>query len=517
MSFHNVTYKKLTHVIKTWYNLSANLSHHNYPLYEQAYAISTFILIGTRKKVSGGMFNMNGYILNQFFSQYFVALFCEYMMFILMCKSFKLKTSKRKAYFIGFVCSNFAAITNSLFYVIIAGEYIVETQEVLLAIKLITILGELIFLGFIVLVLDVAWYRIYWLCILTHLLIAFPYLIYGNMFLKENVYRQVKVIPVTLESLPKYLFSIIVCIAWGCIFLFLSRYVKRYKKVHQIPKWSWFAIYSGWAFVVINTNKSYQEVSPKNFANDIGVGNYKLVLFAIVEIAIIMFLSKNHSDKRLLKLENTLLKQQNKIQYANYLTMQQQEIQIHKLYHDIGNHINTIQTLFSSGEIQEAKQYTESLAKQYKDISTNFYCSNRIINAVLSQKLKICDQSEITYDIDIKIPDKLIIDDIDLMSVYSNLLDNAIESCKRNNTSKNYIKIRTSLIGNYFAVKIINSKSVIKEVLEDKNKFPTWKRNKSMHGYGLKILEEIVERYDGQKEIQDNGEEFSALVMLKAQ
>jgi sensor histidine kinase regulating citrate/malate metabolism len=197
--------------------------------------------------------------------------------------------------------------------------------------------------------------------------------------------------------------------------------------------------------------------------------------------------------------------------------MQQQEIKIHKLYHDIGNHLKTIQILVSNGENQQAKDYAEGLLKEYNNIHKNYYCNNNIINAVLSQKMKICGQSKIEHDIDVHIPDQLPIRDIDLMSVYANLLDNAIEGCRRNLECNNYIKVKTSVIGNYFAVKIINSKSKIEENSENSKYFPTRKKNKSMHGYGMKILEEIVQRYDGQREFIDLGEEFSAMVLLKIQ
>jgi sensor histidine kinase regulating citrate/malate metabolism len=101
------------------------------------------------------------------------------------------------------------------------------------------------------------------------------------------------------------------------------------------------------------------------------------------------------------------------------------------------------------------------------------------------------------------------------MCIFSNLLDNAIEGCQRNRESDNYIKIKTTRIGNYLGIKIINSKATEENILTEENIYRTTKMDKKNHGYGLRIIEEIISQYDGYKELQDNMSEFSAMVMLK--
>ncbi|MBP1757126.1 MAG: histidine kinase-, gyrase and HSP90-like ATPase family protein, partial [Firmicutes bacterium] len=234
-----------------------------------------------------------------------------------------------------------------------------------------------------------------------------------------------------------------------------------------------------------------------------------LVIIFCVAVAII------HSDRRVLKIENNLLKEQNEIQFANYIAMQQKDMEIHKLYHDIGNHISTIQILVDQGDTQEAKEYTRRLNEQYNGLKKGLYCNNKIINAVLLQKLKVCEESGIRYELELSIPQSLPFQDIDLMCIYSNLLDNAIEGCQRNSVTDNYIKIKTAQIGNYLGIKIINSKSAEHSMPDGDSAFGTSKKDKSVHGYGLRIIEEIVKHYDGYKELQEERKEFSAMVMLK--
>jgi hypothetical protein len=435
-----------------------------------------------------------------------------------MCHSFPIKTSKRKAYITAFFYANLVPIINSLSILYIGGEIIEETETVLLISKALVFFEEFIMICFLSYILDIVWYRTYWLTIILHTVMSFPLaLLYYAQFTTEDSQGHLMIHLLTLETLPKYIVILLIILLFGGILLLLSRFIKRFKKLHQISKLSWFILYSGWFLIMLSSTKNYQSKNDHTEGGLEGLNNVNQVLIGIAVLLIIMLIAINHSDKRLLRVENALLKEQNEIQYANYLALQQQELNIHKLYHDIGNHIKTIQVLVNNGDNKEAREYTENLVNHYREINKVYYCNNKIINAVLSQKLKVCDQSNITYDIDLTIPEGLTIRDIDLMSVYSNLLDNAIESCQRNENTNNYIKVKSSLVGNYFAIKIVNSKYQEKNVINEKGRFTTWKKNKTMHGYGIRILEEIIERYDGQKELIDLGEEFSAMVMLKAQ
>lgn len=459
---------------------------------------------------------MNGLLLNKFFSMYLMIFIYEFTVYLVMCKSYHLKMAKKKAYLLAFLLSNFVPLNNTLSNLFLGSGLIAETQEILVLNNCIMIMEQLLLLVFVILVLDIEWYRCYWLTIILHAFLLIPFqMLYYQQFTHMNETYDSIIHPVTLDTLPQYILILIISIAWGSLFLYFSKFIKRLNKVHHMTKWSWYALYSVYTFIVLNSTRRYHYQVGDNAVLLRGVDNYRLLLFLIIAIAVIMFLSISYSDRRLLKVENNLLKEQIEIQYENYLLAQQQEMKIHKLYHDIGNHINTIQVLVKNGETQEAKAYTENLAIQYQNINKDIYCNNKIINAVLLQKVKACAQFGISYDIDISLPDTLFIRDIDLMSIYSNLLDNAIESCQRNANAMNYIKIKTSLLGDYLVVKIMNSKPVTSASSKDKHSFSTWKKDKNMHGYGLRILEEIVERYDGQKEFLDLGNEFSAMIMIK--
>jgi hypothetical protein len=75
--------------------------------------------------------------------------------------------------------------------------------------KLILLIGEIVIILFIHFILDIAWYRCYWLTILLHMYYIIPYMIYYNQFTSIDGNYKNLITPLTFESLPKYLFILL--------------------------------------------------------------------------------------------------------------------------------------------------------------------------------------------------------------------------------------------------------------------------------------------------------------------
>jgi hypothetical protein len=432
-----------------------------------------------------------------------------------MCSSIQLKISKRKAYVSAFFYANFLTITNTVSNIIIAQKMIDETLLIIIITKLTTIVGELLIIRYLARTLKAMWYQSYWLTIVLHIILTLPMIFYTQSFVVLDSEERIIFQGVTLRTLPLYLLSIGLMLITYLLVWILCKYIIKRIDLVKISKKFWVVIYTIWASITLLTTKTYQYTSDETSQTILGMDNYREMIIGILVIIFCIAVSIIHSDKKILKVENSLLKEQYELQFANYMAMQQKELEIHKLYHDIGNHVKTIQILVNQGDTQEAKEYTLKLSQQYQNIRKGLYCNNKVINAVLIQKLKVCEENSIRYEMDLAIPKTLSIQDIDLMCIYSNLLDNAIESCQRDAGLDDYIKIKTSQVGNYLGIKITNSKKSEQSEHLSVSEYGTTKKDKSMHGYGLRIIDEIVKRYDGYKELQDNNGEFSAMVMLK--
>lgn len=83
-----------------------------------------------------------------------------------------------------------------------------------------------------------------------------------------------------------------------------------------------------------------------------------------------------------------------------------------------------------------------------------------------------------------------------MVSLFGNLLDNAIEACERMKGGDRWIQIQISRQKEILNIEISNS---IEKVPEEKNEeFISSKENKKLHGYGMKSVRRIVERYTGE-------------------
>ncbi len=449
----------------------------------------------------------------QFINVYFQYLVFSYMTFYVLCNTYPLKINKRKAYFIALIYANYMPITDSLSMVLVGGGIVPNTELVYIFLKINIILEFLVYLVFILKYVNKVWYRALWWPIALILVLSLSAALYVNYFTTMDPIKGTTIHPVTVQTLPYYMLVLIMTAAVGFLLLPLGKRIGRINRNKQITKWNWYIFYICFGYLLVNSGKNYFQ----NDTNLKAISNYKSVLLFVAVSAIVLLISVNQAEKRILRRENALLIKHKELQYSNYLAMQEQEQEILRLHQEIGRHILSIQALISQSEHGLAKDYAKKLQQQYLSIRREYYCNNKIINAVLSSKMNKCREMGIDFQIDIKIPDALPIRDIDMMSVFSNLIDNAIEGCIRITTQKNYINLKASTVGGYFTLKIINSKSEENIALKNKDRFITWKKDIKYHGYGLKIIQEIVDRYDGQEEFLDQGEEFSALVMLKAE
>lgn len=89
-----------------------------------------------------------------------------------------------------------------------------------------------------------------------------------------------------------------------------------------------------------------------------------------------------------------------------------------------------------------------------------------------------------------------------MVSLLSNLIDNSIESCEKVNSDSKSI---------YFTIKANNITLINDKIKDEKpiyNIFFTSKTEKNLHGYGMKIIRDIVKKYNGDIQVEDYGDIF---------
>lgn len=237
---------------------------------------------------------------------------------------------------------------------------------------------------------------------------------------------------------------------------------------------------------------------------------FPVAIFVIfIPILIILFIMIFYIQNRSFKSETEFLKKQNALTMEYYGALENNQQLIRKISHDISNHIRTLQILSERNETKEFKEYADNLISSYS-VPQVEYCENKIVNATILGKASLAKEKEIDFKADIKLPEKLEIEDTDIVSIFSNLLDNAIEACEKITDSKKFVSVSCSYSDGIIAVNCENSCSdekSAKKLLSDKSDL-------FFHGIGTKIINNNVEKYNGSYTTEVNSNIFSAYVTL---
>lgn len=181
--------------------------------------------------------------------------------------------------------------------------------------------------------------------------------------------------------------------------------------------------------------------------------------------------------------------------------------------HDIANHLQTMHLLLANGDYQQTQHYLDQLEQQLAKARMPVYCDNVVVNSVLYYKSERAQEQDIDLKIKLSCPQQLEFEAADIVSLFSNLLDNAIEGASRLPEGR-WIRVSDHLAGQLYTIKVENSKPSAPTVREGE-RLLTSKSDPEQHGYGTQIIRRIAKKYDGEVQFTDEGGRFSSVVLLQ--
>lgn len=235
---------------------------------------------------------------------------------------------------------------------------------------------------------------------------------------------------------------------------------------------------------------------------------HKVTLFIVASILVLSNLAlikiiSNMIKSNNIEVENKVIREKIDMQYKQYLAIQQSQIKVRKLYHDMKNHINCIEKMNSNNV--DSNEYIKSIKNELENIDTEISTGNMILDIIVNEKREICSCNNISLDIDINFSKCNFIDVVDICSIFSNMLDNAIEANMKLDKNR-YIKLKGSFVNQFFVVKCENPKK--NSIKLKKGTILTNKDDKFIHGLGIKSIKSSVKKYDGELSIDFTDEKF---------
>ena len=228
-----------------------------------------------------------------------------------------------------------------------------------------------------------------------------------------------------------------------------------------------------------------------------------------------MFFFENFLNVKKKNDEIEKLKYKNQMQYGYYKEKLIEDEKLKQIYHDLKNHIIVIQ----SGASNERKQYVENLLQRVVEYDDWIVSGCNVLDAILYAKKAETKLLKINMEVIIvkDLADINFVDEIDLCTIFGNLLDNAIEGCQRaSETTAQKIIINIDIVNSFFVMVIENSFNS-ESVQRNNNIFKTSKQDKLLHGIGIQSVKSAIDKYDGSLILEPNDEKFivKALIPIK--
>lgn len=231
---------------------------------------------------------------------------------------------------------------------------------------------------------------------------------------------------------------------------------------------------------------------------------FPYILFIVNVLLISIFINSIKSEKEKIKAE--FVSEKLDMQYKYYFTVKESQEKMRQVYHDMNNHMKNIKSLKNSSE--DVNKYIDGIEDEVKNTKNIYNTGNVLLDIILYEKSRLCMENNIDFNVGIDFSKCEFIEMIDVSSIFSNLIDNAIEACSNidDNNIEKYITIKSTFIKGYYIIRCENSK--MNKVIIKNNKIFTSKKDKFLHGIGIESIKSSIRKYNGELKIKDSEYKF---------
>lgn len=235
-------------------------------------------------------------------------------------------------------------------------------------------------------------------------------------------------------------------------------------------------------------------------------------LFSIfVFLTIFQFLSVTKEMFEDAKLESSVeaLNQQQRLKAAHIQTINKKHADTVSFQKMERKNLQALYDYLEENKYPDAAKYFEQMSCDFQKMRLRPCCSDSLLNAILDSKRQNALEHGISVHYSILLPQNYELISSSISCIFFNLLDNGIESCIRADCPAPFLNISTKFRDEFLTIHMENSKSP-SEIFSR----TTMKEDSINHGFGLSIIEETVESYDGSWEWIDHGDIFESIILL---
>lgn len=236
--------------------------------------------------------------------------------------------------------------------------------------------------------------------------------------------------------------------------------------------------------------------------------------FLFVGNVVVFYAFHIHSENLAELMEQQVLLTKQEADLALYNRAAQMDESQKELIHNTKHYISLMRKYAKEENIEAILNMTSQLSGEIEAVDKKIFTNNAILNTVLNEKYEEAIRHEI--EVDFYVEPGIVLEHvsaIDLVCMVGNLLDNAIRAASMC-TGKKFVKAYVYMqdIGGFCVVKVVNGFS--NELLYEDGVLKTTKKEKGIHGIGVRSVNRLAEEYGGMLVCTPKGNLFEAILML---
>lgn len=251
----------------------------------------------------------------------------------------------------------------------------------------------------------------------------------------------------------------------------------------------------------------------KSYHSDI-IAIYYIIAIGLIVLNLVVFhlISEILENSRNMK-EAEALRQQSIGQLELYNSMRENYNIQRQRTHEYKNQIVCMDMLMKKKDYSKLEDYigniSDGLDAQLDMVDTN----NDVVNAIFNAKYYEAIKNDVLVVLKINDLSDIKISDNDIVTILSNLLDNAIEAAKQCDIGKRIVKIKMLYENAVLSIAVSNSYKA-EPVLTEDGYIRTTKKDREEHGWGMRNVVATLEKYNAEYIIDyKNGEFVFSIIM----
>lgn len=297
------------------------------------------------------------------------------------------------------------------------------------------------------------------------------------------------------------------------VLVILVKFIRRLYLVEQKERkhgWRIFCLIPGFFYLTAYALIIY----PGNLYDypQYSVGILLLLILMIISYCMVFGLLAEQRRAEQLARNNEVLKNSSHQLLHELKMLEENEKKTAIFRHDMRHHLLTLLSYLDSGQYQRMKEVLSKLEGEMETSQRHRYCRNVVLNSIFNYYGELAAQGGVEYDIQLAVPERLLVQEDEVASVCSNLLDNAVQASLKEERERTWIRVRMSQDKERLMIKVENSFTGTCRISDDTGLPLT--SNGEGHGFGMRSIAAFAEKYKAFFQWKAEQGEFCVQIIL---